>query len=81
MSACQPTALVPSDFGVSPYGLAQDESLYWTDDNNNRIQRTDKTSAATVPLTDLTFFPGPIVVDAAEIYWGDATGMLQLLQG
>ncbi|MGO9835165.1 MAG: hypothetical protein ACLP1X_13210 [Polyangiaceae bacterium] len=77
MSACQPFPLVAADSGVSPFGLAQDDSfLYWTDDNNDNVERTDKTTGATLILDKgTTYFPRGIAVDDAGIFWGDATGV------
>jgi hypothetical protein len=74
--ACQTIALVPVDAGVSPTGLAQDESfLYWTDYGHDTVTRTDKSSGVSVVLSTATFFPRPIAVDDAGIYWGDTSGV------
>jgi|HubBroStandDraft_4_1064222.scaffolds.fasta_scaffold12201_3 hypothetical protein len=74
---CQPIALVSPDSGVSPYGLAQDDTfLYWTDYDNSQISRTNKaTGVSTVLDSDDTFLPDPIAVDDGGIYWGDSVGV------
>jgi hypothetical protein len=71
-----PIVLVAPSAGSTPLGLAQDDSyLYWTDDNGNAVSRTDKVSGATTVLSQSTYFPDPIAVDDAGIFWGDATGV------
>jgi hypothetical protein len=76
MSACQPVALVAPDSGVSPYGLAQDDTfLYWTDNQNSNVERTNKANGETDILTTVTYSPIPIAVDDAGMYWGDSLGL------
>lgn len=74
-STCQPVAIVPA--GVSPWGLAGDDTyLYWTDNNNASVERTNKISGATDVLNQgTTLYPTQIVADAANLYWGDASGV------
>jgi hypothetical protein len=73
---CQPFALVADDAGSSPTDLAVDETyLYWTDYYNNAVTRTDKSTGTSTVLSTSTFFPQPIAVDDANVYWGDATGL------
>ncbi len=79
MGVCQPIALLAQDAGAAPFALAQDDSfLYWTDDVNSTVARTDKTSGAmTVLTTTEATAPGPIASDDAGIYWGDVIGVWQ----
>jgi len=75
-SACQPVALVGPNSGVSPWGLAQDDSfLYWTDYRNSVVERTNKVSGETDILTQQPYSPIPIAVDDAGLYWGDSLGL------
>jgi hypothetical protein len=73
---CQAFALVGADAGVTPYGLAQDDSfLYWTDNNNDTITRTDKTTGKSVILYQSADYPLSVAVEDGGIYWGDVTGV------
>lgn len=71
----QPLALV-ADAGVSPTGLAQDNTyLYWTE-NNGTINRTAKSNGASTQLyDDMPSAPLAIAVDDAGVYWGDIFGV------
>lgn len=75
---CQPYALVGPSAGV-PAKLAQDGTyLYWTDTTNGAVNRSDKKTGETHPVTQMTTIPFPIVYDDAGggvVFWGDATGV------
>jgi hypothetical protein len=76
MSVCQPVALVTSTQRATPVWLAQDDTfLYWTDDNNDKVYRTDKSSGGALVLTQSTSYPIPLAVDDAGLYWGDVYGI------
>jgi hypothetical protein len=72
---CQPFPLLAPDAGINPYSLAQDDaSLYWVDNMNYVVGRTDKVKGGvtvTYARTDGT----TVDVDTSAVYWGDGTGI------
>jgi hypothetical protein len=75
---CQAVALVSSDAGVTPFGLAQDDAyLYWTDlKATGSVNRTSKDAGSTLPVSPSAVYPRTVVVDdAGVVFWGESSGI------
>jgi hypothetical protein len=77
--ACQAWVLIGADAGLAPWRIAQDSAyLYWVDQQDGIVGRTDKSSGATTLLSTAAVLPGAVAVDdAGAFYWGDDNGVFR----
>jgi hypothetical protein len=73
---CQPFPLLAADAGINPYSLTQDDaSLYWVDNLNFAVGRTDKLKGGVTVTYAQTASAANVDVDTSAVYWGDLLGI------